>query len=290
MMLISGVLAVFVARRRREFPELWWMVLGLAIVSSFLMFRPSAIFWRLLPKLQFVQFPWRWLDALSVPFAFFSAAALGHTRKQVASWAVILVALMTAATFMARNAWWDSDDVLTISDWVQSGSGYEGTDEYAPLGCDRYELTGVSADSEEPPQKPIAEFAQIERDSDEVVPLSSVHVGAQEWTAERRIFGITSSVPVDLAVRLLWYPAWEARIDGKKAAVQSKDHNGETVLEVPPGSHTIELSFGKTPDRAVGTVISLLFAFSLGATLGIYRNSQSRFSQGGRQTILGRCT
>jgi 6-pyruvoyl-tetrahydropterin synthase related domain len=276
VMLITGVLAVLVSRRRQEFPELWWILVTLAGVSAFMMFSPSAIFWRLLPKLRFVQFPWRWLDALSVPFAFFAAAAFGHARRRWTLWVVILIVLAGTATAIARDAWWDSDDVTTLVDWVQSGFGYEGTDEYAPIGCDRYELTGVNADSEGPPQQPIAQFAKVDPDSDEILPLTGVEVRVEKWTAERRIFLAKTSSAIDLEVRLVNYPAWRAQIDGKEAVIQSERHNGQVILAIPAGQHSIDLSFRRPTDRIVGALISVLSVCSVVAVIGTRRRSGAK--------------
>jgi len=266
-MLIAGVLAVFVARRRREFPELWWILGTLAIVASLMMFAPSVILWRWLPKLRFVQFPWRWLDALAVPFAFFVAAALGRSRRQWVLWLIVLAALGGTATAMARDAWWDSDDTTSLSDWVQSGFGYEGTDEYAPIGCDRYDLTGVSANSEDAPKQPIAQFAKLDPDSDSIVPLAGVEVKVEKWTAERRTFTAKASSAVDLAVRLVEYPAWEATIDGQETEIQS-EHNAQVVLPVPAGTHRVDLRFRRTLDRTLGALISL-FSVLVIATMAV---------------------
>ena len=267
-MLIVGILAVFVARCRQEFRQLWWMLLALAIVSSFLMLAPSAFLWRLLPKLRFVQFPWRWLDALSVPFAFFAAAALGRSRRQWIAWVGILIVLAGTAAAMARDAWWDSDDATTLADWVQSGFGYEGTDEYAPIGCDRYELTGVSKDSEAAPEQPIARFAKVDPESDDIVPLSGVDVHVEKWEAEHRILMVTSAEPVEFAVRLVTYPAWEATIDGASAKIESETHNGQVVIAVSSGPHKVELRFRRTSDRILGGFISV---FTLAGLMALDR-------------------
>ena len=263
MMLITGILAVFVARRRREFPALWWMLLAVAAVSSFLMFAPSQVFWRFLPKLQFVQFPWRWLDALSVAFAFSAAAALGHSRKQWMAWLAILAVLAATATAIASDAWWDSADAPTLADWIHSGLGYEGTDEYTPSGCDRYQLPGVTADSEEPPSQPIPRFSKVDPDSDEIVPAAGMRVQIVRWTPEQRAFSTESAAPVELALRLVNYPAWEARIDGQQAAIGSRPETAQMVLAIPAGAHKIDLSFRRTPDRTAGGAISILSALLL---------------------------
>ncbi len=272
MMLVTGILAVFVARRRRDFAALWWMLLAVAAVSSFLMFAPSEIFWRFLPELRFVQFPWRWLDALNVAFAFFAAAALGRSRRQWMSWLAILAVLGVTATAMASDAWWDSADAPTLVDWIHSGLGYEGTDEYAPSGCDRYQLPGVTADSEEPPSQPIPQFSKVDPDSDELVPAAGMRVHLERWTPEQRVFSTQSAAPVELALRLVNYPAWEAHIDGQQATIGSHPETAQMVLAIPAGAHKIEMCFRRTPDRAAGDTISVLSALLLIAFSCIQRS------------------
>jgi hypothetical protein len=210
-----------------------------------------------------VQFPWRWLDALSVAFAFFAAAALGRSQKQWMSWLAILAVLGATATAIASDAWWDSADASTLADWIHSGLGYEGTDEYAPSGCDRYQLPGVTADSEDPPSQPIPQFSKVDPDSDEIVPAAGMRVHIERWSPEQRAFSTGSAAPVELALRLVNYPVWEARIDGQQSTIGSRPETAQVVLAIPAGAHKIEMSFRRTPDRAAGDTISVLSALLL---------------------------
>ena len=62
---------------------IWNTLLVLAIIAVFMMLRVSGIFWTLLPKLRFVQFPWRWMSLLAIPFACFIAATIARkTMRQ----------------------------------------------------------------------------------------------------------------------------------------------------------------------------------------------------------------
>jgi hypothetical protein len=150
--LITALAAVFAARQRRTFGQLWWTLLALAAASAFLMFPPSLFLWQHLPKLQFVQFPWRWLLPLDVAFAFFVAAILQTPRKQWLGWVAILLATGAIGTTFVKGTWWDSEDIPVLMNAIRSQHGYEGTDEYEPLGSDRYQLPGqppASADDSE---------------------------------------------------------------------------------------------------------------------------------------------
>ena len=101
--------------------------------------RPSVMFpasiwlWRYLPKLQFLQFPWRWLAPLGIPYAFFLASAISQWRWRWVGYCGLAIAIAGAATAIVRDAWWDSEDIPILAAAIRTGHGYEGTDEYAPL-------------------------------------------------------------------------------------------------------------------------------------------------------------
>src|SRR5260370_17885140 len=78
----------------RERSHLWSTLLVLAAVVTALMLRPSSIVWQLLPKLRFVQFPWRWMSILTIPFVYFVAAAFSHRRFR-GLWFITTPALFT---------------------------------------------------------------------------------------------------------------------------------------------------------------------------------------------------
>src|SRR2546421_10823734 len=60
--------------------RLWRALLLLAVASALLMLHPTQILWDLLPKLRFVQFPWRWMSILTVPFTYCLVAAVARRR------------------------------------------------------------------------------------------------------------------------------------------------------------------------------------------------------------------
>lgn len=261
MILVCVVLAVFVARRR-EVRRLSLLLLPLGGAAVFMMTRPSDFLWRLLPKLRFVQFPWRWLDVLAILFAFLAAAAMTTQRRRWIAWASVLVLIAAAGTAIARTASWDSDAAKGIAQWVQWGDGYDGTDEFAPVGCDRYALYGVNPELEEPPVDTIAFATSFDPASGAVVPAPGVRIHVDSWTAERRVFSETTERPLNLELRLLAYPAWQARLDGRPIPIRATP-TGAAWLQVPAGEHKIDLRFRRTWDRTAGGTISLLTAVLL---------------------------
>ena len=64
VIVVAATIAKF--KKRMKSP-LWQLLLGWGGVSAFLLFPISLVFWIVLPKMQFMQFPWRWLLCLSTP-------------------------------------------------------------------------------------------------------------------------------------------------------------------------------------------------------------------------------
>jgi hypothetical protein len=88
-MVLTGIFAAlsFPRGRSNAVPltkTLWSALVALSVTAAFLMLRISNIFWVVLPKLHFVQFPWRWMSILAIPFVVFISAAIG--QKRVRCW------------------------------------------------------------------------------------------------------------------------------------------------------------------------------------------------------------
>ncbi len=266
MMVCVGIAVVLTARRRWGFGGIWWTLAAVGAASSALMFEPSLVLWRTLPKMWFVQFPWRWMGMLAVVFAFSLAAAISCLQTaRATSLAVIFLgcAILATAASMVRDAWWNNDDVESAATAIASGRGYEGTNEYAPAGCLRYDLPGNPDDASRPdgisaiPAPPVEILGAAPGAS----PASGeAQFQIREWSAERKVVTEHSALPVMFAFRLINYPAWEARMDGTEILAGSLPNTAQIVLPLPPGAHRVEIRLRHTWDRTAGGVISVLSA------------------------------
>jgi hypothetical protein len=262
VMLITGIAAVLVARRRRELPGIWCVLLALGAAATLLMFPPSLFLWRWLPKLEFVQFPWRWLGVLNFVFAFFFAAAIGRAKRPWVACLAITIALATLAVALVNDGWWDSEDIPVLSRAIQAGRGYEGADEYQPLGCDRYELPGADALGEMM-AKPASRIQQFDRDAGALKPIHDNSVHIERWTANEKRFAPQEAGPRTLALRLLNYPGWRVQVDGKLISPGAAPETAQTLIALPAGAHQVEVQFTSTWDRVAGVMISAIFAILL---------------------------
>jgi len=261
LMVMTGIAGI-VARRQApegrtqdESKKIWRVLLALCATAVILMIRPSGILWAYLPKLRFVQFPWRWMAILAVPYAYFLAAAIARARwKWIWLVAIVLITVGTA-TILVQKTWWDADDIPSLQDAIANDQGFEGTDEYDPLGDDHYNL---------PEKAPRVQILPAD-ESDSAAPTSEIRI--DRWTAEERWLRVSSTEPVRVALRLLNYPAWRVEVNGKAVVPQRGETNAQMILPLTAGTSRVAVRFVRTADRKLGIAISVVAALVILALL-----------------------
>jgi hypothetical protein len=231
---------------RRTKRELWAALLGWAIACSALMFPVAGPLWKILPKMQFMQFPWRWLLCLSLIFSIFvSVAWLSRGPRRWWLRAMVYAGSLLVIFAVWRHdqvPWWDNaGDLREMQDNMESGVGYEGTDEYTPTGADP---------------------GAIDKDARNVTVDGPAHaaIHVQRWDAESRIFTAEMSAPDRLVLRLLSYPAWRVEVNGRVVETAARLETGQMLVPVGAGNNRVQMSFMRTWDRTAGGWISLITA------------------------------
>jgi hypothetical protein len=236
--------ATWMSRRWREANrELSIALLAWAAGISGLMFSVSAGLWKVLPKMQFMQFPWRWLLCLSLIFSIFVAVGLRRWWWRAAVCALSIF-VVVAAWQRIQPPWWDNAaDLREMQDNMATGVGYEGTDEYTPAG---------------------AEPGSIDKDARNVTVAGPAHaaIRVSRWGAESKIFSAEMSAPDELRLRLFRYPAWQVKVNDRMVETASADA-GQMLVPVEAGPNRVQINFVRTWDRAAGGWISTVTVFGL---------------------------
>ena len=232
--------AGLLARLRRTLNwDVWGAFSTWAVVCSVLMFPVTLVLWEILPKLQFMQFPWRWLLCLSMIFAIFVTAGLQRWwwRSVVG---VLSISLIAFAWHRVQAPWWDNAaDLREMQDNMYTSSGYEGTDEYTPTG---------------------ASPSEIDKNARKVTVDGPARAAIEvvRWDAEWKVIVAQVSASDRLALRLFAYPAWKAEVNGQTVETAVRAGTGQLLVPVEAGANRIELRFVRTWDRMVGGWISVL--------------------------------
>ena len=173
-------------------------------------------------------------------------------------WLAIGLALTTLGGTLVYDGWWDSEDIPVLMRGIQSGRGYEGTDEYQPLGCDRYELPGSDAEGDVL-GKPAPRIQEVVKPAGVLNPASGAALHLQRWTANEKRFATENAAPVSLALRLLNYPGWRVRVDGTTIPAGSAPETARMLVPLSAGAHQVDVLFVSTWDRLGGAIISINF-------------------------------
>jgi hypothetical protein len=136
--------------------------------------------------------------------------------------------------------WWDSaDDLREMQDNMASGAGYEGTDEYIPVGADP---------------------TNVDKGARRVTVNGPAHaaIRVSQWNAERKLFTAEMSAPGNLALHLFNYPAWRVEVNGQPVQSGMREGTGQMLVPVEAGANRVQIIFVRTWDRRAGGWISIL--------------------------------
>ena len=271
-------------RERRE----WWVVLAAVMVGIlFLQFPASLPVWDLLPKMRFLQFPWRWLVALEAPMGIALAAAVWPERRR-ARWAVAAACAAVFAGSVAFAGWSffqvcdDYDAVRPMVSVDRSGTGFVGTDEYAPPGADDT-LVAVGLPAACLVSDPQTELgAQATSDSDESWLVWNAGQHSCEETFEAnggdpehwRIAGQVERAGY-LVLRLRSYPAWRVRVNGRTVTAMAPRPDGLMAVPVEQGPVELAVDWTATADVRAGRWLSGLAVLAL-TGLGLWERRLNR--------------
>ncbi|MGH9496502.1 MAG: hypothetical protein ACRD3B_15985, partial [Candidatus Sulfotelmatobacter sp.] len=235
-------------------PTPWSVLLAWATVCSMLMFSWTALAWKILPKMQFMQFPWRWLLCLSMIFTVFVTVGLQRWWMRGAVCALSLLVVVVAWN-RVQSPWWDNPaDLREMQDNMYTGTGYEGVEEYTPAGADP---------------------SAVDKDARTVTIEGPAHGALRivHWADTAKIFVAEMSGADQLAVKLFPYPAWQIKVNGHEVQASGRSGSGQMLVPVQAGLNRIEIRFVRTWDRTLGGWISAVTALLLLAWVIVSRRT-----------------
>ncbi len=211
------------------------------------MLEDAVWLWDHVPLLPYVEFPWRLLQVAALSVAML-AAALGPALDTLGKWrnralAAVLALLIVPNLFHLSPPGVADVDLALWTPGRMAASGFESTTmgEVAPRWMANAPPPGMAA--------------------------SVMPGGGQVKEELRAPFAyrarLAASRPVRVRLPYAWYPGWEVRVDGRPTEAGPAAGSGLVEFAAPPGSHEIDLRFGRTWDRALGEAISLLAAIAL---------------------------
>ena len=243
--------------------RLWIVLACIPLAILFVQLPISLTLWNLLPKLRFLQFPWRWLVALEAPMAILLAAAilpgeLAPKWKRAAAGFVVGAFLFASLFYVARTFFLecDADELQEVVMQYPSGAGFWGSAEYAPPGTDNSVVARHLPD------------ACLTADPNVILGKSTTTSDIPEWNRDQNTCVATISASVRKAgelrisatatqagyviLRLRSYPAWRLTLNGQPPTLMPQRADGLIAIPVPKGPLNLKAFWINTPDVIVG--------------------------------------
>lgn len=277
-MIAVAIISVFVAWRRGTLsaeksirsPQWWIPLAAIPCIVLLLLLPISRPIWHLLPKLKFLQYPWRWMEVVEAPMAILFSLAVWprgkRARRAVAAvCALAFVALTVCTAKIFFSAGYPEDAVRSVLADYQAGTGFEGMYEYEPPEADIGHIPMGLPDACLV-SNPAAVLGKVDDDSGDLVwnmgqgrclntfPLA----GGRSADPEHLRLRADAFQPGYMVLRLLSFPAWRVRVNGKPATTLPRREDGLLAVPVPRGPITISVDWTTTPDVLLSRWVSLL--------------------------------
>ncbi len=234
---------------------LWYLLVAWAAASAALMLPATSPLWVILPKLRFMQFPWRWMLCMGVPFAFLIALSVRRWTFRAASY-LGLLGIVVLAGHHYQPPWWDqAADLREMQDNMATSVGYEGADEYTPVGADA---------------------SAVDKADRRVTVIGPAHaaIRVSEWKPEYKLFTAEMSAPDELVLHLFDYPAWRVEVNGRVVQAGIREETGQMLVPMEAGTNRVQILFVHSWDRKLGAWISGFAVLLIAILLRRYRSSK----------------
>ncbi len=236
----------------------------------------ASFTWETLPVIPVLQYAWRLYGPMSLMAALAGAGWVAAWRPESRMRAVaigvalVLVATLATGSVLTRRGTLAASPppppdgrMVFARETDRYAGGTTSTGEFLPRTVEFSDLTpgvhrGLSVFTDAIPEA--SWHAGLVR-----VPSGDVEFTAIDHARNRIIAEFDATTASTVAFHQFMFPGWRATVDGAPVPVVAAPYDetihaalGYMVVAVPPGHHRVEVSFGTTPPRVIGTAVSLM--------------------------------
>lgn len=229
--LLALVMGGFLVMKHRDASSIFFLIV--LIIGIFFTTPFSQLFWQYMPLGTFVQFPFRFLAIAAVSVSFIIAKFMSFLPKKIhraAGLVTLVIIFISALGFVFPERYQDYPDTF----YSTNQDTTTVKNEYMPKWVKSMPESVVGR---------VAVYGTVSNISDKG---SSI------------LFTSNALKASVIMVNTVYFPGWEARVDGKKQLVTHDNPYGFIKVPVPAGEHAVHVSFGETPIRLLYDTISLL--------------------------------
>ncbi len=294
LVLALGVPCLRKSSQARRAPLVWFS-LTLALAGLVISLPASDIIWRYLPGLKFIQFPWRFQ-----PFVALGAVMLAASSPGAWAWMGRRLKMLYSAIFT-----WIVITNLVLTLMLAIPQGQEASRAEVASWLNKYDAPSFAPN--EANKLRDDDFGFLPYTSDQIFfrplgaeltfypPVNQVgglsiiagrgRVVTQQLRIARREFRFENAEPVRARIETYHYPNWVARLDGRVTPISAEPGSGLMLVDLPAGTHTLNLDFETVNPWARRAQVVSLIAWLLLFGWALWKMVSSSFFRSRNETI-----
>lgn len=202
------------------------------IVIFLLMLSISDPIWKIVPLMNYFQFPWRFLSLEIIICSFLAGSVIFFWKKEIVSIALIILSISLGLGYTGFAYYHDRDDdyYLTRSNFID-GTNSPGNS-----------FNTIWAKN-------------LQKQKEKIVFIKG-KILSQEINSTKYTFNVDSEKGGEFIINTAYFPGWSVYVDRKKTQTKVLD-NGNFSIVLPSGRHDIKIEFEDTLIRIIATLLSL---------------------------------
>jgi len=241
---------LLITRKIKKHHFLFLSILGVLLFSIFISLEYSSVLWGLIPRIDFLQFPWRFINFIAISMSVFAGLFVKNIIRlnykfvsiSLCIGVIFVTIFLNAKLFVPQTFFDRSSEYYTNTKFVRWDTS-KISDEYMPAN-----FSVPQSENEIVHNKIIisSSSATVELQHEKTGFVSAV-VSAQNRT--------------DLLLAIAPFPAWKIFINDIEVKYINTDKGIQ--VEIPEGTSTLEAKFIQTPIEKFSNGITLITAVAL---------------------------
>lgn len=204
-------------------------------ISIFLMTRYSSYFWKVIPFVSVIQFPWRLLSVIVFSASYLVAIVIDENKqKWILASLIVLASILSTVLYIKPASFIDMPD----SYYATNEDTTTVRDEYMPLWSK---------------EKPASRADQKIIVNSNNAAILNLNIKPNHYK-----FTVKSRDNIDIIVNTIYFPGWQVLANGHKTNINYQNQFGLITFKLPKGNYDVIIQYTRTPVHLLSELISLL--------------------------------
>ncbi len=245
--LVSLIISIKLYKKNRSASLMILVVFTLTLFSAFMTHQRSSFIWAMIPSLEYLQFPWRFLTLTIFGTSFLAGSFVllfDNVRNKLKN--LLFIVIISGSIFFYKDYFhWERhwpwvNDQVKFSGELWNLQIRAGIFDYLPKWAKL------------PPAGPPNGNAEMVSGEGQIKTLSKNSI-KQEYDVEVKTGGV-------FQINTFYFPGWVYSVDNKSINIDPEEDKelGRPRIKLSPGKYFISAKLVNTPIRTLGNTLSII--------------------------------